>query len=65
MFYPSKVGDVTVERNTLVSCASLKINDDNVFIPLRLQFTLHTAMLTPRMALAPNLFLLSVPSRDN
>ena len=31
-FYPSKVGDVTVKRNTLVSCAGLKINDDNVFI---------------------------------
>ena len=33
MFYPSKVGDVTVKRNTLVSCASLKIHDDNSFHP--------------------------------
>ena len=30
-FYPSKVGDVTVERNTLVRCASLQNHDDNVF----------------------------------
>ena len=66
-FYPSEVSDVTVERNTFVSCASLQIHNCNyshVFECLQC-FTLHTAMLTPRMALAPNLFLLSVPSRDN
>ena len=29
VFHPSKVGDVSVERNTLVSCTSLWIDNGN------------------------------------